>query len=532
MKLDGLVEDIHLDEVLRVLAVAGRSGALHVKGEEDQGHVTLREGRLVAARVDSDTRTVADVLKAADVLTDDVLDSLTEARRKEPIPDCFGDVMVVAPELAEDAARVLTDRLRELVQRLLAVGRGTFSFQAAAEAAEVPCYLGDQGVAVAGGIEAEAVVARARDERAARPAPARGKGTRTRLPAVEAPTEDLLVVDDDPALLEAVCRRIVERGLKVGKAGSAREAWERVSARTGSGRTAAVVDLVMPRVDGRGILGGLDLVRRLKEKEPGARVILTSEADNTDAVDRARELGVSLFVRKPPPERMTPQDTVAFVDAVLAAAGLSDRAGSVDLGSELMAELGEAAPIPVAPLTGPQAELARALEMLRDMVGPVNDPERRDEIPLMILRVASTTFSRAALFLVTEGDFVGLGGFGLDANNRDPGKALRDTHIPLEADTVLAAALKEGRPGAHPFFASEWNRYLSERLGGPLPSRAWVAPILCSHRVEAVLYCDNAPDGRELGDTQVLELFLTQAGAAMERAILEQQLLGRLGGAV
>jgi CheY-like chemotaxis protein len=347
--------------------------------------------------------------------------------------------------------------------------------------------------------------------------------------AVKGPMDDLVLIDSDPQLLSAVGNRISERGLKVARAPSAKEGWARMVTQEFNRHTVVVVDLVMPRMDGRGILGGLDFIRKLKAQEPQARVILTSEVDNQDAVDRARELGVSLFVRKPPPELMNPQESAAFTDLVLGMAGFADRAGSVDFAQELMSELGEThSSLPAPVLTGPQGEMARALELLRDMVGPVNDPERRDEIPLMILRVASNTFSRAALFLVTEADFVGLGGFGLDPNGRDPGKALRDTHIPLDADTVLAGPVKEKRAVRNPFFESEWNRYLADRLGGPSPTEAYVAPIFCNRMVEAVLYCDNALDGRPLGDTQVLELFLTQAGAAMERASLEKRLMAQL----
>ncbi len=531
MKLEGLVEDVHLDEVLRVLAMSGRSGTLHVEGEEDGGILTLRGGRVVAARLDGDRRTVAEVLDAADILTEDLLEGLTDARRKQPLPDCFADLAVIAPDLEEEAQGALSSRLEDLSVALLSTARGRFSFDVSPEATPVPCYLGDQGVALKDGIPTDALLARAKAARRAVPTGKKGTrgGTRTRLPAVTGPVDDLILVDDDPRLLQDVSRRMADRGLKVGQAFGALDGYKLLEAQQFNRHTVAVVDLVMPRMDGRGILGGLDLIKKIKAQEPNARIILTAEVDNPDALDRAREVGVSLFVRKPPPDELSAAESVAFTDAVLGMAGLSDRAGSVDLGGELAAELGEQVSVIPKPTTGAQADLARGLEMLRDMVGPVNDPERRDEIPLMILRVASSSFSRAALFLVTDGEFVGLGGFGLDPNGRDPGKALRDTHIPLDADTVLASPLREKRSVRVPFFESEWNRYLADRLGGPVPTECYVAPVFASRHVEAVLYGDNAPDGRALGDTQVLELFLTQAGAAMERASLEKRLAIQAG---
>ena len=75
---------------------------------------------------------------------------------------------------------------------------------------------------------------------------------------------------------------------------------------------------------------------------------------------------------------------------------------------------------------------------------------KRQSNRLMILRVAASTFGRAALFLITDQEFTGLGGFGLDANGRDPGRTLRDTHIPLDADSVLSAPLRENASRSRP----------------------------------------------------------------------------------
>lgn len=526
MKLEGLVEDIHLDEVLRVLAVAGRSGTLWLDAQQTHGFITLSRGRVLAARVDEDRQTVGDVLVAAQLLPAALLANLPDARRREPIPGCLTGVL--PPERMVQVHHCLQRRLVRLSLRLLSVERGRFRFVLNPNLHPVACYLGDQGMALLDGVSAVQVVQEARQggtgEESDQPAPTPNAQP---APAADAgPPVDLVVVDDDPDTLAAVEERLKGLGLSALVANSAATgASLLLDQHHLSPHTVAVVDLVMPRADGKGILGGLDLCRRLRAHEPPIRVILASDVENTDAEARARELGVASVVRKPEKSRIREEkDLSAFMDAVLAVVGLSDRAGSVDIASEVLAELGESAKPERAEPKEDNA-VRRHLEMLRSMIGPLNDPEQRDEIPLMILRVAASTFGRAALFLVTERELVGLGGFGLDAVGRDPGRTLRDTHIPLDADTVLAVSLRERRPTRQQFFESEWNRYLAERLGGPVPTEAFVAPVMSSRQVEAVLYCDNAVDGHPLGDTQVLEIFLTQAGAAMERAALELRLL-------
>jgi hypothetical protein len=40
----------------------------------------------------------------------------------------------------------------------------------------------------------------------------------------------------------------------------------------------------------------------------------------------------------------------------------------------------------------------------------------------------------------------------------------------------------------------------------------------------AILYGDNLPDRKPIGDTDSLEIFLSQAGVAMEKGLLTQRL--------
>jgi hypothetical protein len=42
-----------------------------------------------------------------------------------------------------------------------------------------------------------------------------------------------------------------------------------------------------------------------------------------------------------------------------------------------------------------------------------------------------------------------------------------------------------------------------------------------------VLYGDNLPDEKPIGDTESLEIFLSQAGMAMEKALLERRIVSK-----
>ena len=84
---------------------------------------------------------------------------------------------------------------------------------------------------------------------------------------------------------------------------------------------------------------------------------------------------------------------------------------------------------------------------------------------------------------------------------------LRQTH----SDTVLPIADERTQPEA-----LEGDQRLAVLLGNALPSEAYIAPIESGDRVVALLYADNLPDDRPIGDSSALEVVLHEAGLALE----------------
>jgi hypothetical protein len=71
-----------------------------------------------------------------------------------------------------------------------------------------------------------------------------------------------------------------------------------------------------------------------------------------------------------------------------------------------------------------------------------------------------------------------------------------------------------------------------ESLDGPIfkvigrgqASEAVLIPLLYNRATLLLLYGDNAPSGRALGDLGGLELFIAQAGMALENKLLQRKL--------
>jgi hypothetical protein len=173
----------------------------------------------------------------------------------------------------------------------------------------------------------------------------------------------------------------------------------------------------------------------------------------------------------------------------------------------------------------PPASRLKGLHLLKEMLVELGRPQSEGEIVLSVLRFSSEIMDRAVVFAVKEDGIVGLGQFGI-AVRGSAVKRGRKMRLPLTEPSILKEVLDRKaalvkRPDPLP-----WNDYILRGLGGYMPSEAFVAPITVQGEVAMILYGDNAPHGEKIGDTSTLEIFLAQAGTALERIVLEKRLSG------
>jgi GAF domain-containing protein len=63
-----------------------------------------------------------------------------------------------------------------------------------------------------------------------------------------------------------------------------------------------------------------------------------------------------------------------------------------------------------------------------------------------------------------------------------------------------------------------------QELGGVWPSEVAVFPIVAEGRVVAFLYCDNFSTGTSTTETEGLEIFISHAGLALEKSLLQRRI--------
>ncbi len=103
--------------------------------------------------------------------------------------------------------------------------------------------------------------------------------------------EEVLLVDDDPTVLEALAAILRDAGYQVSTARSAEEALRRVQR---ASPDVAMVDIWLPGMD------GLQLLEQLKRAAPPLPVIVISGHGTIETAVRATKLGAYDFLEKPP----------------------------------------------------------------------------------------------------------------------------------------------------------------------------------------------------------------------------------------
>jgi CheY-like chemotaxis protein len=105
-------------------------------------------------------------------------------------------------------------------------------------------------------------------------------------------TETILVVDDEPLLLEIMVETLCSRGYRTLTAANGAEALSRAAHHDGPIHL-LLTDVVMP------LLGGADLARQLAEARPGLRVLFVSGYTDVAVIEEAARSPNVSFLQKP-----------------------------------------------------------------------------------------------------------------------------------------------------------------------------------------------------------------------------------------
>jgi CheY-like chemotaxis protein len=560
MNLVGNLEDLGLGEILQIVSLSRKSGTLTLNGIKGEGEIVFRQGEVVRAVSPEFKESLADLLLRKGSVDHATVEMALSMQEREGFKERLGTILVRHFRLpAETLEDVIREQIEKVVCAFFGWSFGTFDFELQEHVEMVDSiendpmqFMPEQGVnsqylALEG--------LRRLDEKRHRGAavesveplspeislPEKSAATTAIFPAEElSPSAEssleretrhvIVLVDDRAATREALTASLEACGYEVYPfaGGADSPVMMLASLYREDLHPTLLIDLIMPKMDGTGIMGGIELLELIQTNFTDIPVLAMADCHNDEAERELRRMGFP-FIMKPREDQVSDlgllNDFMAtllpMLNQVRSGREKTESRENVNLGDELRKEMGEPASqsTPVVQSTG--------ISLLRGMLEELNDPALGGGIILLVLRFASEFMNRAVIFIVKGNAIVGLGQFGIDDGSGAADSIVRNMRIPRDDESLFARVIESRLSVKVVPDDGVWTRYLLEKLGGDTPAEIFVGPIVSEGKVVALLYGDNLPGEMPIGDTDSLEIFLSQAGVAMEKAFLQSKLKGK-----
>ncbi|MCB0218978.1 MAG: DUF4388 domain-containing protein, partial [Chrysiogenetes bacterium] len=465
MSLVGNLEDLGLGDILQIVSLSRKSGVLHLEQDTREGAIIFRDGQVVCAYSTKLRRPLGELLVEQGMVTPaqlaQAVETWTDSGKRDSLSSHIERDVGTDHEQIQS---VIRSTVEKTVYHLFRWREGTFNFELKDVEEELkaldpddaqlvldvglnPQYLAMEGARLQDESGMEGAPEEEDDDDfqlgpedsgpvAAPPEPEPAAAPPAAAPAPAAPAQPpeapaaapvgsgavapvVLLIDDDGLTLSLLEKKFAERGFAVQSASNSAEgmaAYDRLAAQ---GKPVyLVVDLLMPRSDGAGILGGLEVLEFIRGKSEAIHIVLVTDYDNEDARQKAQGMKVDAFLRKPRRAQLNPDADTPELSSFLDELGpmLATWAAKEPAPPAAPAPAPAAAPAPVAATAvepdeddfdddvgedtvnirdelakefedgfftesaAPQAHASRGLAMLKAMTDELNDPNSSMEI--------------------------------------------------------------------------------------------------------------------------------------------------------
>jgi len=551
MSLVGNLEDLGLGEILQIVSLSRKSGVLNLQGRGREGKITFLNGQVIQATSSVFRENLGDLLLRKGLVDIETLRQALILQRQSPSPPRIGAILATHFGISLPTIdAIVKEQVEKIVYSFFGWTEGTFSFllgepdemgrtsfnplQFMLEQGLNPQWLAMEGSRLLDerrhrgeNVEQESDAPLFDTEQLLDEVLAASPPQPTHPEHEAVPVTPLLLLDDDEPARERLSAVLRAKGFDVSTFSGASDFLSAVESAVVDGcAPALLIDLTVPRLDGSGGLGRTDLLETLRTRFSSLPLLVLSDRPDDEA-ELLRRFGVSSVILKPKPDEgrdgMGMQAFLRLAETVAASLNETQKrsvAPLFDIGAELLREMGESEQSAMRG-KGPESP---GLHLLRGMLQELNNPALGGGIILLVLRFASELMNRAVIFLVKEKEIVGLGQFGIEVSQEMADTRVRRMKVPGYEESVLSRVLVEMTPMKLCPGNGRWDNYLTEQLGGAKPEQIFLGPIISEGKVVAILYGDNLPERKPIGDTEALEIFLSQAGLAMEKALLERRL--------
>ena len=502
VSLIGSLEDVSFPDILQVIHLSRQTGTLVLIDAQGERRVRFRNGLVCGATLGEGGPELEDLLVSRGLVSPAALPP-ARARMAQSGEPLAGALIALGAVSQATVERVVGDEIRSTIRDLVLLQQGDFRFDLDCGPQPEPA-----GIRLQDGLDPGSLLD--------------GLSTPQPFAAVEAWNDAammpsggasrVLLVTDRTTLRAALRDHLTRQGCEVVEASGATSALEAAAALIPKGAGFSLVcDLILP--DGRDHPGhgGLDLVREMRELRPDLKAVIFGELRESGPAVATGTVGALAYLPLPQPSeegRQAEGEALRRFCATLRAILRGDEAASCSGQRERRDSI----------------RVVDSLSLLRGLISELQT-EGETEIPLLILRLAVEYFERGVLFSVQGSGACCTGAFGPDAQGAGGlEQRIRGAVLAFVPDSALETVVRTRRGLVGPLEPIAANQPLLDTLGSPIPAEVSILPLASGRDVVGLLYGDNAASRRPIGDLQGLEIFLSQAGIALQNGLLKRHL--------
>jgi len=348
----------------------------------------------------------------------------------------------------------------------------------------------------------------------------------------------VILVDDEKVFLDLLSKKLILKGFKVFSFLNIDEALKKLNQLVDQSVVPILVsDLVFPTETGIDVLGGIEFLDEINKLYPYIPVIILSDQHDPKIRYQVYEHGARNYLYKPDRSNVKisklSENIQQFSDELALCINniFKERQRLQEMMSSLTT-LKKATPKKQEVSQAHKEEIAQKtdeLELIRmkQIFYELQNPKETSEVILLVLRLASEHLERGLLFLLQKDFLKGIGGFGNALDGEPLISKITSFRISLSGDSMFHHVIKTKNTFLAEPSSTPNNDDLYRVIGKPFNNQVVAIPLLSEGRIVAIFYGDNGSRMSSVENIVGLEIFINQAGIALENALLQKKLKGK-----
>lgn len=336
MSFVGNLQELGLGEILQIVSLSRKSGTLTIRSEGRTGTIVFRQGQVVRASSTTFRQTLGGILLQRGAVTQEILEQALALQQADSFKERLGIILHKHFNIPQEIiADVVRQQIEGMVYSMFEWSAGTYEFLTQDNVETIdgtridplqftpvqglnPQLLALEGARMAGDRTGQDEISAV--DTCSTVVPSELAEENIAASAADVGTGQLLlVVDDDAPTMNMIKEGLEPHGFDVRSLAPGYGTLSVIESLIGAGQSPLLlVDMIMPKLDGSGVLGGLELLERLQENYKQLPAVVISDFRFSDAESRVSAMGFDFIVKPRRAEVRDEQKCGEFLSALVA----------------------------------------------------------------------------------------------------------------------------------------------------------------------------------------------------------------------